>query len=265
MKRILLVIILLLLAGCNTKEKEAKRIKEELQQVRERVLREYTAAYPQEEFYFLYGPDYDSEIQRTNIRYRGILSTKTLEDLDYHKGFQINLEDVNSYIDTRKYKNTLDYLEIYAPLKKEAKEIFGEDIIFELEGGYTSAMHKNILDRIGKNMPRDKKTGLGMIILCAFVNDLDKELENIDYWQEKIYQLGKRYWEYYNVTGALQICIFDASLKENPKLTSVYLTSDNLLNTSNRVLGVFFGTDNFKTNKELNVKNVKYELINYAK
>ncbi len=212
MKRILLVIILSFLMGCNNnKEKEVL-------QVKEYVLGEYKKAYPNEEFYFIHGPDYNYEKSQTNIRYRGILSTKTLEEKEYHNGFQVNLERVDSPIDTRKYRNTLNYLEIYAPLKREAKEIFGENIIFEIDGGYTSVMQKNILERMGKDMPRNKKTGLGKVILSAFVEDLDQELENIDYWKEKMYELGKRYWEYYNVTGALQMYLYDKELLYNSEL-----------------------------------------------
>ncbi len=210
MKRILLVIILSFLMGCNNnKEKEVL-------QVKEYVLGEYKKAYPNEDFYFIHGPDYNYEKSQTNIRYRGILSTKTLEAQDYYNGFQVNLEKVDSPIDTRKYQNTLNYLKIYAPLKREAKEIFGENIIFEIEGTYTTAKFKHYLDNLGNDV--EIKPSLGMVILSTFVEDLDQELENINYWKEKMYQLGKKYWEYYNATGALQIYLYDKELLYNSEL-----------------------------------------------
>ncbi len=285
MKRILLVIILSFLMGCNNnKEKEVL-------QVKEYVLGEYKKAYPNEDFYFIHEPDYNYEKSQTNIRYRGILSTKTLEEQDYYNGFQVNLEKVDSPIDTRKYQNTLNYLEVYAPLKREAKEIFGENIIFEIEGTYTTAKFKHYLDNLGNDV--EIKPSLGMVILSTFVEDLDQELENIDYWKEKMYQLGKKYWEYYNATGALQIYLYDKELLYNLNLVENSLNlgfkndkkieaiieklgrKEPLENTEltkliknfgsgyeflgSKLIGLNFFTNNFKKAEELKIENIVFK------
>jgi hypothetical protein len=285
-------IIIVLVLGFNIKNRIA------INKIKKKVMFDYVIAYPQEEFKIIYGPTYNMSFGSTNIRYRMLMSSKRLEDLGYYNGFQVNLESVDSPIDTRNYKWKLDYLDIYTPLKREAKEIFGENIIFEIDGIFTTAMHRNIKNRIGNDMSRDKKTGLGMVIFTAFVDDLDKEMENIEVWKEKMYKLGKRYWEYYNVTGALQMYIYDREVLKNYDLISSSLglatikdskikdilnkikknegiskeeesylldrmiTGDLFMDASiekNKIIAVYFFTSFMKNKIELNMTNVKVD------
>lgn len=211
MKKILLILVIVLASTAFMKSNKTAQIKK----IRTRVLREYKEAYPDEEIYFVYGPHYNNDRGQTNIRYRAVLSSKRLEELDYYNGFQINFENAKSPIDTRAYQWKLNYLEVYAPLKREAKQILGENIVFEIEGTYTSGVRKVILENLGNDLPIEEKTGFSMIIFTTFVDDLDKEIENIELWKEKMYQLGKRYWEHYNVLGALQLYIYDRELLNN--------------------------------------------------
>jgi hypothetical protein len=205
-------IIIVLVLGFNIKNRIA------INKIKKKVMFDYVIAYPQEEFKIIYGPTYNMSFGSTNIRYRMLMSSKRLEDLGYYNGFQVNLESVDSQIDTRNYKWKLDYLDIYTPLKREAKKIFGENIIFEIDGTYTTAKFKHYRENLGKDV--ELKPSLGMVIFTAFVDDLDKEMGNIDVWKEKMYKLGKKYWEYYNAKGALQMYIYDREVLKNYDLIS---------------------------------------------
>jgi hypothetical protein len=207
-------IIIVLVLGFNLKNRIA------INKIKKKVMFDYVIAYPQEEFKIIYGPTYNMSFGSTNIRYRVLMSSKRLEDLGYYNGYQVNLESVDSPIDTRNYKWKLDYLDIYTPLKREAKKIFGNNIIFEIDGTYTSGLRKVVLYNLGTDLPIKEKTGFSKIIFTAFVDDLDKEMESIYVWKEKMYKLGKRYWEYYNILGALQLYIYDRKTLKNYEIVN---------------------------------------------
>lgn len=184
-----------------------------LKTVEKRVIQTYEAAYSGEKFYFLSGPVYDPEKGRTNIRYRGLISTKKLEDMGYYKGISIEMENPNSDVWVRDYVETLEYLKYYLPLKEEAKKIFGDNLIFEINGTYTDGVRDIVLNNLGKNLPVDKKTGFSSVVFTMFVNDLDKDvMEKQIEWKEKMLAIGKKYWEYYNLLGSFQLYIFDRKL-----------------------------------------------------
>jgi hypothetical protein len=285
-------IIIVLVLGFNIKNELV------INKIKEKVMFDYVIAYPQEEFKIIYGPTYNMSFGSTNIRYRVLMSSKRLEDLGYYNGFQVNMESVDSPIDTRNYKWKLDYLDIYTPLKREAKEILGENIIFEIDGTYTSGLRKVVLNNLGTDLPVKEKTGFSKIIFTAFVDDLDKEMESIDVWKEKMYKLGKRYWEYYNILGALQLYIYDREVLKNyelissslglvtikdskikdilnkikkneeiPKEKESYLldrmiTGDLFMDASiekNKIIAVYFFTNFMKNKIELNMTNVKVD------
>jgi hypothetical protein len=285
-------VIIVLVLGFNIKNRIA------INKIKKKVMFDYVIAYPQEEFKIIYSPTYNMSFGSTNIRYRVLMSSKRLEDLGYYNGFQVNLESVDSPIDTRNYKWKLDYLDIYTPLKREAKEILGENIIFEIDGTYTSGLRKVVLNNLGTDLPVKEKTGFSKIIFTAFVDDLDKEMESIDVWKEKMYKLGKRYWEYYNILGALQLYIYDREVLKNyelissslglvtikdskikdilnkikkneeiPKEKESYLldrmiTGDLFMDASiekNKIIAVYFFTNFMKNKIELNMTNVKVD------
>lgn len=227
-----------------------------LKTVEKRVIQTYEAAYTGEKFYFLSGPVYDPEKGRTNIRYRGLISTKKLEEMGYYKGISIEMENPNSDVWVRDYADTLEYLEMYLPLKNEAKKVFGDNLIFEINGTYTDSMDENIKKRMGTNMPRDKKTGLGVIVLTVFADDLDKDvMEKQIEWKEKILAIGKRYWEYYNVTASIQLYIFERKLLYSHDLA--WASIGGIKNTDKRLKGYL---ERIRVEEKLNQEEEAYML-----
>lgn len=227
-----------------------------LKTVEKRVIQTYEAAYTGEKFYFLSGPVYDPEKGRTNIRYRGLISTKKLEEMGYYKGISIEMEKPNSDIWVRDYADTLEYLEMYLSIKNEAKKVFGDNIIFEINGTYTDSMDENIKKRMGINMPRDKKIGLGVIVLTVFADDLDKDvMEKQSEWKEKMLAIGKRYWEYYNVTASIQLSIFDRKLLYSHDLA--WASIGGIKNTDTKLKGYL---ERVRAGKRLNTEEEAYVL-----
>jgi hypothetical protein len=222
---IIIVISIFLIQKINkiTSERNISKMKES-------IISMYEKTYPDDKFYFMKGPDYNSDLGSTNIRYRGIISSDRLEKLGYYQGIEIGTEKYDDGVNVEDYKDTLEYLKFYLPLKEEAKKVFGNNLIFEINGTYTDEMDENIKNRMGTNMSRDEKTGLGVIVFTMFADDLEKDImEKQDEWKEKMLAIGKKYWEYYNVTASMQLYIFERKLLYSHDLawTSIGGIKDN--------------------------------------
>ncbi len=213
LKKILFIITIVIISVFLIKKLYQLNIARNLSKMKKSIISMYKESYPEDNFYFVNGPDYNWDFGSTNIRYRGIISSDILDKLGYYQGIEIGLEKHNEGVDVSEYKDMLNYLDVYLPLRQEAKNVFGDNLIFAINGTYTDSMHENIKSRIGINMERQKKTGLGAVIFTMFVDDLEKDvMEKQEEWKEKILTIGKRYWQYYNVTASLQLYIFDRKL-----------------------------------------------------
>lgn len=213
LKKILFIITIVIISVFLIKKLYQLNIARNLSKMKKSIISMYKESYPEDNFYFVNGPDYNWDFGSINIRYRGIISSDILDKLGYYQGIEIGLEKHNEGVDVSEYKDMLNYLDVYLPLRQEAKNVFGDNLIFAINGTYTDSMHENIKSRIGINMERQKKTGLGAVIFTMFVDDLEKDvMEKQEEWKEKILTIGKRYWQYYNVTASLQLYIFDRKL-----------------------------------------------------
>lgn len=255
MKKILMMIFIciniIFINGCTNLLQKVP-----LKTVEKKVIQTYEAAYPGEQFYFLSGPVYDPEKGRTNIRYRGLISTKKLEDMGYYKGISIEMENPNSDVWVRDYADTLEYLEMYLPLKNEAKKVFGDNLIFEINGTYTDGLRDIVMNNLGKNLPVDKKTGFSSVVITMFVDDLDKDVaEKQNEWKEKMLAIGKKYWEHYNLLSSFQLSIFDRKLLYSHDLA--WKNIGGIKNTDTKLKGYL---ERVRVGKRLNTEEEAYVL-----
>lgn len=98
-----------------------------------KVLRVIQKQIPDDKFYFIRGLDRDRSLS-TNIKYRGIVYSDKLKQAKSFSGIQIAIEDMGDlwkYEDNfkKQYEGALAYPVATAPMKENAKKIFGNDII----------------------------------------------------------------------------------------------------------------------------------------
>lgn len=167
---------------------------------------------PDDKFYFIRGMERDRSLS-TNIRYRGIVYSDKLKKKKSFAGIQIALEDMDElwkYEDdfVRQYENALVYPRAIAPVRENAKKLFGEDIIvyvdlsssFFLKGG-VEFLEANI----GKYV-EGKKFG-AMAYVDVFVDDI-REVD-IDEYKKKLFNLHQILYKQYNYNADINMYIRD--------------------------------------------------------
>ena len=205
MKKILLCIscfLLLFFSIHGSKNKEVIRIFEE--------------AYPQDNFYFIQGLDYEFNLN-TNIRYRGILYSDRLEKLNYPFGLELALESSDDgwgYL--KDYEALFLKIEVDKPIEEKMKEIFGELSVLYNHYGVSINGYKEFLADVGKNLPFDKKGRADYTIVNVFVDrleDIDKEE-----MQKKTYEFARFLYDDMNLKTYLQVYIRDNTFFEDYSL-----------------------------------------------
>ena len=205
MKKILLCIscfLLLFFSIHGSKNKEVIRIFEE--------------AYPQDNFYFIQGLDYEFNLN-TNIRYRGILYSDILEKLNYPFGLELALESSDDgwgYL--KDYEALFLKIEVDKPIEEKMKEIFGELSVLYNHYGVSINGYKEFLADVGKNLPFDKKGRADYTIVNVFVDrleDIDKEE-----MQKKTYEFARFLYDDMNLKTYLQVYIRDNTFFEDYSL-----------------------------------------------
>lgn len=131
---------------------------------------------PDDKFYFIRGMERDRSLS-TNIRYRGIVYSDKLKEKKSFAGIQIALEDMDElwkYEDdfVRQYENALAYPRAIAPVRENAKKLFGEDIIVYVDFPMIWDL-KGQADFIEENIGKKANDlGYAMAYVDVFVDDI---------------------------------------------------------------------------------------------
>lgn len=200
MKKIVIAVIIgTLLVGCASMNN-----REVISRLEKRI--------PDDKFYFIRGMERDRSLS-TNIRYRGIVYSDKLKEKKSFAGIQIALEDMDElwkYEDdfVRQYENALAYPRAIAPVRENAKKLFGEDIIVyvDLSSSFFLKEGVEFLEaNIGKYV-EGKKFG-AMAYVDVFVDDI-REVD-IDEYKKKLFNLHQILYKQYNYNADINMYIRD--------------------------------------------------------
>ncbi|WP_407535747.1 hypothetical protein [Cetobacterium somerae] len=176
-----------------------------------KVLKVIQEEIPDDKFYFIRGLDRDRSLS-TNIRYRGIVYSDKLKEAGSFSGIQVALENLNkAYLYgsefKRQYEGALAYPLATAPMKENAKKIFGNDIIVYVDfpmiwdlKGQTEFVQNNI----GKETNQiANMTGY----IDIFVDDITKV--NIDDYKKKLFELHQILYKTYHIDSDINMYLRD--------------------------------------------------------
>lgn len=176
-----------------------------------KVLQAIKEEIPNDNFYFIRGLDRDRSLS-TNIKYRGIVYSDKLKQAKSFSGIQIALEDMNDlwkYKDDfkRQYEGALAYPRAIAPLKENARKIFGNDIIVYVDFPQIwdlKAQTEFVENHIGKETNQiANMTGY----IDVFVDDITKV--NIDEYKKKLFNLYEILEKKYHIESILYMNLRD--------------------------------------------------------
>lgn len=176
-----------------------------------KVLQVIQEEIPDDNFYFIRGIERDRSLS-TNIRYRGIVYSDKLKQAEAFSGIQIALEDMNQlwkYREEfkRQYEGALAYPRALAPIKNNARKIFGNDIIvyvtfpqiWDLKA-QTEFVEKNI----GKETD---KIANATAYIDVFVDDITKV--DIDEYKKKLFDLHQTLYKTYHIETIIHMYLRD--------------------------------------------------------
>lgn len=176
-----------------------------------KVLQVIQEEIPDDNFYFIRGIERDRSLS-TNIRYRGIVYSDKLKQAEAFSGIQIALEDMNQlwkYREEfkRQYEGALAYPRAVAPIKNNARKIFGNDIIvyvtfpqiWDLKA-QTEFVEKNI----GKETD---KIANATAYIDVFVDDITKV--DIDEYKKKLFDLHQTLYKTYHIDSKINLNLRD--------------------------------------------------------
>ena len=216
----LIVLLLFLLMGCSS-------LLVNRESLGEKLVTKMNERYPEENFYLIYGLEREGSIA-TNIRYRGVLYSDRLNELNYPEGLEISLESGRigeALIESlgRYYETLFWTVEFEEMGEKRTKEIFGDKSNFRINWTMTEPKYyglKKLLDE--PYVTREDKYGSWNTIVNVFVDDLEKI--DIEEYKKKTFELSKYIYEEMNYVTSLQIYVRDDSYFENYELVkaSVY-------------------------------------------
>lgn len=223
-----------------------------------KVLKVIQEEIPDDKFYFIRGLDRDRSLS-TNIRYRGIVYSDKLKEAGSFSGIQVALENLNkTYLYgsefKRQYEGALVYPLATAPMKENAKKIFGNDIIVYVDfpmiwdlKGQTEFVQNNI----GKETNQiANMTGY----IDVFVDDITKV--NIDDYKKKLFELHQTLYKTYHIDAILYM-----NLRNKEYLTYEKIDS-NIFYIFKDEPKVKELLKKYKDNRNLNADEIGY-LTNY--
>ena len=170
-----------------------------------KVLKAIQKQIPNDNFYFIRGLDRDRSLS-TNIKYRGIVYSDKLKQAKSFSGIQIAIEDMGQlwkYEDNfkKQYEGALAYPVATAPMKENAKKIFGNDIIVFVNFPMIydlKAQTEFVQDNIGKEIDYvANMTGY----IDVFVDDITKV--DIDEYKKKLFELHQTLYKTYHIDAIL--------------------------------------------------------------
>ena len=180
-----------------------------------KVLKTFKEAYPDENFYFIYGLDYKIDLS-TSIRYRGIIYSDRLAAINYPGGLEVAFSDnINVYGEIYGYESIFKKLEMDEPIKEKIRELFGEKTTFQ--NIVSSAFHDYEYWKKykGKNLDDEKKLEAWNTIVNVFVDDVDK-IDDEEY-KRKVYELAEFMYKEMNIKTALFVYMRNDSFFNNYK------------------------------------------------
>lgn len=187
-----------------------------------KVLQAIKEEIPDDNFYFIRGLDRDRSLS-TNIKYRGIVYSDKLKQAKSFSGIQIALEDINDlwkYKDDfkRQYEGALAYPRAIAPLKENARKIFGNDIIVYVNFPQIwdlKAQTEFVENHIGKETNQiANMTGY----IDVFVDDITKV--NIDEYKKKLFELHQTLYKTYHIDADINMYLRDKKYLTYEKIES---------------------------------------------
>lgn len=155
---------------------------------------------PNDNFYFIRGIERERSLS-TNIRYRGIVYSDKLKEAKSFSGIQVALEDMEElwkYEDdfVRQYENALAYPRAVAPIRENAKKIFGEDIVVYVDFPMIWDL-KGQADFIEENVGKKAdEIANAMAYIDVFVEDI-REVD-INEYKKKLFNLHEILYKKYN-------------------------------------------------------------------
>ena len=185
-----------------------------------KVLKAFKEAYPDENFYFIYGLDYKIDLS-TNIRYRGIIYSDRLAAINYPGGLEVAFSDnINVYGEIYGYESIFKKLEMDELIKEKIRELFGDKTI--LENNVSSASHDYEYWKKykGKNLEDEKKLMAWNTIVNVFIDDLDEIEKNETEYRRKVFELGEFMYKEMNIKTSLQVYFRDKSFFKNYEIVN---------------------------------------------
>ena len=242
-KCLFLFLIVFLNISCSNNQKVLQTIKTEI---------------PDDNFYFIRGLDRDRSLS-TNIRYRGIVYSDKLKQAKSFSGIQVALENMDElwkYKESfkRQYEGALAYPAATAPMKENARKIFGNDIIVYVDFPMIfdlKAQTEFVQNNIGKET--DKIANMTGYI-DVFVDDITKV--NIDEYKKKLFELHQTLYKTYHIDSDINMDLQDKKYLTYEKIESniFYIFKDEP-----KVKELL---KKYKENGNLNVNEIGY-LTNY--
>ena len=178
-----------------------------------KVLKAFKEAYPDENFYFIYGLDYKIDLS-TSIRYRGIIYSDRLAAINYPGGLEVAFSDnINVYGEIYSYEKIFKRLDMNEPIKERIKELFGEKTTSD-RGFENWKKYK------GENLEDEEKFEAWNTIVNVFVDDINKIEENEEKYRKKVYELSKLIYNEMNIKTSLQVYFRDKSYFKNYEIVN---------------------------------------------
>lgn len=226
------------------------------------VIRMFEEAYPQDNFYFIQGLDYEFNLS-TNIRYRGILYSDRLEKLNYPFGLELALESSDDgwgYL--KDYEALFLKIEVDKPIEEKMKEVFGELSVLYNHYGVSINGYKEFLADVGKNLPFDKKGRADYTIVNVFVDrleDIDKEE-----MKKKTYEFARFLQDDMNLKTYLQVYIRDNTFFEDYSLVKYQIYPPfRKREDIKKILEKIKAKEKISKDEKIALVNVFYKNFNY--
>lgn len=216
--------------GIQASKKKQEEVKSEiiqrLPQIIKEVEEDYPIKYEEDNFYFIYGLDFDKNMA-ASIKYRGIIYSDKLKEYGYTGGVEIGLQslevdDSDMYTIANNYMGLLMQLEIDSMAENKAKDLFGTKVNLYNDGSATKQKYNKILSKTRVEKSFQEKSGYYSTIVNYFVEDLDK-LNNEEI-KQKTFEMAKFIYDEMNYTTALQVYVRDNKYFEDYDLVyySIY-------------------------------------------
>ena len=219
-KVILLLIVVFSLLGCTSTNNKL-------------VIDTLKKQIPNDNFYFIRGIERERSLS-TNIRYRGIVYSDKLKEAKSFSGIQVALEDMEElwkYEDdfVRQYENALAYPRAVAPIRENAKKIFGEDIVVYVDFPMIWDL-KGQADFIEENVGKKAdEIANAMAYIDVFVEDI-REVD-INEYKKKLFNLHEILYKKYNYDVDINMYLRDRKYLTYEEIKSkiFYLFKDEVI------------------------------------